>query len=64
LSRPITKRDRDRLEVFGGQFPPPVTVMPGTCEACVWGWELHAQGCSQALEIELATIFSQFRERD
>ena len=33
----LPKERRDWLEVFGNQWGEPAKVMPGTCEACVWG---------------------------
>ena len=37
----LPKSRRDWLEVYGNQWGEPTKVMPGTCEACVWGRGEH-----------------------
>ena len=43
----LPKERRYWLEVWGNQWGEPTKVMPGTCEACVWGEanHLHARDC-------------------
>ncbi len=41
LTKKLTPYYRDFLEVSGNQYRPG-RVMPGTCEACVWGSGQHA----------------------
>lgn len=40
----LPKKRRDWLEIHGNQWAP-VKVMPGTCEACVWGQGEHTLAC-------------------
>lgn len=40
----LTPKDRDWLEIYGNQYRP-AKVMPGTCEACVFGLGRHANSC-------------------
>lgn len=38
---------KDWLEVFGWRVAPK-KIMPGTCEACVWGSGNHSSECPHA----------------
>ena len=42
----LPKERRDWLEVWGNQWGEPTKVMPGTCEACVWGSGSHTKDCA------------------
>ncbi len=44
LTKKLTPYYRDFLEVSGNQYRPG-RVMPGTCEACVWGRGRHEKDC-------------------
>lgn len=46
----LSKDRKDWLEVFGNQWKPK-RVMPGTCEACVWGGRDHVFGCEAHLPL-------------
>lgn len=37
----LPKERREWLEIWGNQWGEPTKMMPGTCEACVWGRGEH-----------------------
>ena len=41
----LPKHRRDWLEIWGNQWAPK-KIMPGTCEACVYGHGEHVTGCT------------------
>jgi hypothetical protein len=57
----LSKDRRDWLEVFGNQWAP-TKIMPGTCEACVYGAGEHVAGCTY-IDARIEVAFARLQAK-